>query len=270
MTEEKKEVVEEVKEVVAEVVAEPSPTELQARDQGWVSKDEWVATGKSEDEWRPAKEFVDRGELFKSIHTTKRELKQLQTQHTALQKHHQYIFDKARKTALDDLKKERRAAMIEGDPTKVEDIEEQIEETQQQFAEERQQLVAAQAAENPSPPEFETWKEKNVWYNNDEDMHDYADAAGLIYIQRNPSAKPAEVLRHVDQKMKKQFPAQFETKKVAQSPALGSDKTIRASKKSDGFEMDEMELDIMKTTVASGVITKEQFIAELKKAKGIK
>lgn len=265
---------EEVKEEVVEEkveVVQPSPTELEARDQGWVSKDEWVESGKSADEWRPAKEFVDRGELFKSIHTTKRELKQTQAQLSALERHHQHVFERAKKTALDELKRDRRQAMIEQDPEAVEAIEEQIEETQKQFEVERQQLVVAQQVAHPqSPPEFDSWKEKNDWYEIDEDMHDYADASGLIYIQKNPSAKPAEVLKHVDAKMKKQFPDKFETKKVAPSPTLASDKTLRANKKTDGFELDEMEKDIMKGILATGIITKEQYIADLKKAKGVK
>src|SRR3990167_11561588 len=262
-------VVEEVEEVVE--VVEISPVETEARDQGWVSKDEWVESGKSADDWRPAKEFVDRGELFKSIHTTKRELKQTQAQLSALERHHQYVFERAKKTALDELKRDRRQAMIEQDPEAVEAIEEQIEETQKQFEVEKAQLAGAQQAANPTPPpEFESWKNKNNWYESDEDMHDYADATGLIYIQRNPSAKPAEVLRHVDTKMKKQFPDKFETKKVAPYPTASSDKTLRANKKTDSFELDEMEKEIMKTVVATGALTKEQYIAELKKAKGVK
>lgn len=272
MTEPVKEPVKEAEEPAPEIeeTIEANPTEDKAREQGWVSKDEWVDSGKSADEWRSAKEFVDRGELFQSIHTTKRELKQTQSQLTALQRHHQNVFEKARQSALADLKRDRRAALMEQDIEEVEAIEEQIEETTKQFEIEKQQLLQSQAAtQSGPPPEFVTWQEKNDWYSRDSELRDIADANGLVYIKRNPDAQPSEVLRYVEQTVRKQFPAKFMTKKAAVSPTSSADKTLRPAKK-ESFELDEMETEIMKTVVGTGVMTKEQYIADLKKAKGVK
>ncbi|MCI0561995.1 MAG: hypothetical protein MN733_26200, partial [Nitrososphaera sp.] len=44
-----------------------NPTEQAAREQGWMSKDEWVAAGKDPEEHRSAREFRERGDFFKRI-----------------------------------------------------------------------------------------------------------------------------------------------------------------------------------------------------------
>ena len=94
MTEEVKiEVVPEVKadeEVKEVVVVEANPVEVEATEQGWVPKEEWEASGRPPDEWRAAKEFVERGELYKTIHSLKRSERQTATRLDALQKHHHY------------------------------------------------------------------------------------------------------------------------------------------------------------------------------------
>ena len=46
---------------------EVSPTQQKAMEQGWKPKEEWEAEGKDPSEWRDAKEYVERGELFDLI-----------------------------------------------------------------------------------------------------------------------------------------------------------------------------------------------------------
>ena len=57
--------------------AEPkqyTAVEQRALDQGWVPQDEWQG---DPDDWRPAKEFIDRGELFRKIDELKNENKRI-------------------------------------------------------------------------------------------------------------------------------------------------------------------------------------------------
>lgn len=231
MSEELKVLETPVEEIVQEAVEQVDPIAEQATAQGWVPKEDWVKSGRSADEWRPAKEFVERGELYKSIHQTKRELKQTQAALTALQKHHQYVFEKARLQALDELKKERRLALREGDLETVEVLDDRIEDTTKQFEEERQQLAAQQAAVQVGPPpEFEDWKATNTWYETDGEMKEFADAVGLIYINKNPKAAPKEVLSHIDGKMKKQFPDKFGVKRAAPNAVAPVNRASRPGK----------------------------------------
>ena len=250
------------------VIVEPSPTEVSARTQGWVTKEEWEASGRPVDDWRPAKEFVDRGELFKSIHSTKRELKQTQQALDALQRHHQYVFEKAHAQALKDLKDERRLALRNEDLDRVEAIEDEIEARNQQFQKERPVPVPV-VASGP-PVEFTNWVSANSWYESDADLRDFADAAGLVYVNKHPEARnnPMVVLQHVEKEIRQKFPEKFGTVKKAAPNAVASVDRQAARAKGSDIQLDEMEMDIMRTFVRSGIMTEAEYKAELKKTRG--
>ena len=250
-------------------VVEVSPHEETARTQGWVSKEEWVEAGRDEAEWRPAKEFVDRGDLYKSLHSTKRELKQTQAALTALQRHHQYVYDRAHKQAITDLKKERRFAMKDEDLERVEEIETEIENLEKEHQIEAVKLAQAKAQTEAAGvnPEFQQWVDKNIWYLQDSDMRDFADAQGLIYMNKNPGLPPAQVLSHVESKIRKAYPEKFGVKKAAPNAVASVDKTNKSSRKaSSDFELTDLEREMMNTFVKQKIMTEEQYIAELKKA----
>ena len=271
MTEEvkKEEKVEEVKKEEEVVI---SPTEATAREQGWVSKEEWEADGKDGDAWRPAKEFVDRGELYKSIHQTKRELKQTQAALGALQKHHAYVFEKAQKQALDELKREKRQAIKNEDFQKLEEVEEAVEKLTEQQEAEKQEFQKEQAAATVQTqavhPDFAAWQDENKWYSEDEDLREYADFKGIKYTQKNPGVDPRTVLTYVVKEVKKQFPEKFGVRKAAPNAVLSVNKTNAANRKvlADD-DLTESEMDIMKDLVSSGVLTEAAYRAELKKVK---
>lgn len=258
-----------------EVVVEPSPVEEQARSQGWVSKAEWKEAGKNEDEWRPAREFVERGELFKSIHSTKRELKHTQAALTSLQRHHQFVFEKAYNKAVGDLKKERRAALQAEDLDRADAIESEIEDLTQKHQQEKLQMTAEQAAiasavnAETVDPKFQVWVNDNQWYDTDPDLREYANAIGIMYVNTHPEARtnPDAVLKHVVQKVKQRYPEKFGVKKSAPNPVAASNKSAKAPTKKVDIELDETEQQIMQNLVRSGVMTEEQYITELKKVK---
>lgn len=256
-------------EVVEEKVL--SPIEETAVEQGWVPKEEWVQAGKDADDWRPAKEFVDRGELYKTIHTAKRELKQTQQALTALTQHNRMIFEKAHQKALADLKRERRMAVKEGDVDRVEEVEEQIEETVREHQEQVQaQTTAAVTATAQPPAEYQIWVERNTWYNQDQDMREFADATGLIHMQKNPGIAPGEVLKYVESKVKKTFADKFGTQRKAAPNAVTTvDKTAgnkpRTTKET--FELSSDERNVMNTLVRQGVLTEGEYIEQLKKVR---
>ena len=259
----------EEKEVV---VVEPSPVEVEATEQGWVSKEEWEAAGRDPSEHRSAKEFVDRGELYKSLHSLKRDLKQTQAAHTALQRHHQYIFEKAHKQALEDLKREKRVAIRNEDLETAETIAEEMETLKEQHEKEKQ-IVAeeAQKAQTSAPnPEFQQWVEKNPWYSTDMDLREFADATAIVYINKNTSSTPASVLKHVETSLRKNFPDKFGAKKAAPNAVVGVDRTNSKAKPVMDIELDDFEREIMRQLVSSGEMTETQYKSELKKAKGIK
>lgn len=256
-------------------VVDVSPTEVAAREQGWVSKDEWVAGGRDEGEWRPAKEFVERGELFKSIHTTKRELKQTQAALTALQKHHQFVFEKAHQKAVEDLKREKRQAIRNEDFEALEAIEEKMESLTKEHQEARQAQAQTQQAIQAAGggalhPDFAIWQTRNTWYTADAEMREFADATGIVYANRNPGIEPAAVLKHVETTVRKRFPEKFGPQKTAApNPTTSVDRQkTRGTTKADDLELDDTERQIMATLVKTGVMTEAEYKAELKKVKG--
>ena len=248
-----------------------SAHEEQALDSGWVPKEEWVAQGKDADEWRTAKEFNDRGQLYKTIHQTNRELKQTQAQLGALRKHNEYIFEKAYQKAYNELKLGKRAAMREQDFDAVEAIENEMAQLNQTHQQEIQAVrsVPQIAAPQGTPPELQAWMDSNKWYTKDEELRDHADAVGLIFFKKNPHATPQEVLAHITKDVKRKFPDKFEARRAAPNAVNGVDRTTRAGPKSD-IELDDFEREIMTQLVKSGEMTEKEYKDQLKKAKGIK
>ena len=258
----------ETVEVVDEVT--PDPIEVEAMEQGWLPKDQWVEAGKNPDEHRSAKEFKERGELFKTIHQNKRELQKTQQALTALQRHHQFVFEKAHTQALADLKREKRQAMKDEDLSRVAELDDAIEERQEQFAQERKELVPA-ITQPQVPPEFAEWVGRNDWYEKDDDLREFADATGIVYAGKNPGGPPSTVLKHVEDKVRKQFPEKFGVRRSAPNAVASVDKTNRKVAAKDTFELTEEETATMNEFIRMGApLTKEQYISDLKKIKGVK
>lgn len=255
---------------VVEVVetVESNPVVDQALEQGWVPKEDWIASGKSEDEWRPAKEFVERGEIFKSLHQVKRELRQEKAARETLQRHNQFIFEKAYNQAVVDLRKEKRDAIRAEDFDRLEQIETEMDQLQDQHQKERQALAASQAAavNVGVPAEFQSWMDRNSWYATDQDLKDYADATGLVYANRNPHLPPTQVLKHVETEVRKKFPEKFNIRRAAPNAVASPDRTSRQAKGAD-IVLNETEKEIMRTFVRSGVMTEAEYKSQLKKVK---
>jgi hypothetical protein len=252
-------VVEKAEEVV---VVEVSPTETLAMDQGWVPLADWEASGRPKDEWRPAKEFVERGELYKSIHSTKRELKQTQAALTALQRHHQYVFEKAHVQAVRDLRAEKRLALRDGDIDRMEEIETELETITDQHAQEKAQIQSQNAQMNVAPaPEFVSFVERNPWYLTNQDMHDEADAAGFVHLNKGGSKET--LFSTVEKKMREKFPEKFGVKRAAPNAVAAVNRTSKPANKVD-FELSPEERDVMRTFIDMGIMTEAQYVKELK------
>lgn len=250
----------------APIEATSNPVEMQAREQGWVSKEEWVESGRDESDWRPAKEFIDRGELYRSIHSTKRELKQTQAALQALQGHHKMVYEKAYQQAYNDLKVQKRQAIRAGEFEQVEEIEDRMEKMQADHQAEQMRLAQVQqATQAPStPPEFQAFVDRNPWYLQDKDMRNEADAAGFVYL--NNGGDRNQLLAHVEKEMKRKFPEKFGGKRAAPNAVVPTQRGGKAPTRDD-IDMTDAEREIMRTFVRQGVMTEAQYKADLKKIK---
>lgn len=265
---EKNEVVEGAQPEVKQEEVTLSPIEQEAVEEGWIPKHEWVAAGNKEEEWRPARDFKERGELFRRIDQLTTDLKTTRSTLGALKGHYEKVKESEFQRAYETLKQEKRQALEQGDAGAVVDIDEkiaEIKETQKQ-----------QAAETTVPqeqqvhPDFTSWVSKNSWYTSNTEMQNFADSIGRAYALSKPGVAPNDVLKYVSTKVKQAFPEKFENpKRTEPSPVEGS-KGTRTTSKSESYELSVDEERVMNKLVRQGAITKEDYIRDLKQIKGQK
>lgn len=256
----------EVKEPPAEI--EYDPEEDIARQSGWVPKSEWK--GKPE-EWRPAKEFNERGELFTRIKSQSKELAEMKQAMNMLvtQQSKQYLkgFD----DAVIKLKRDRAAAVADGDLEKVVEISDMIDEVKEKQSE-AVKVARPQTPVGPSET-FQQWHSKNGWYMKDKELSEVAETAGEIYKKRYPSSSEQEMLDHVSRTVRKEFPQKFQ--KAPPSPdgdgrqAGGSGKPSGSGAKFTEIEsnMSDEERQIMKTIIRQTKMTKDEYLRQYAEAR---
>jgi hypothetical protein len=248
--------------------AEPTANEVEARSAGWVPKEEYHG---DENKWVDADEFVRRGPLFEKINVQSRELKEVKKALDALKAHHATVKETAYKEALAELKKQKKDAFIDGDADKILEIEEKTEalkEEQRQFSESRTAEITKEVQAEVHP-EFQAWTNRNPWYTTDRPMKAFADALGVEL--RATGMSPSEVLKKVEIKIKEEFPQKFRNPNRDKAGAVeGSGKGTGKSHNDGSDTLTDLERNVMNRFVRMGVMTKEQYISDLKKTKETK
>lgn len=256
-------------QVVDEVVQnEPDAAEIEARASGWVPKDEFHGEAHK---WVDAGEFVRRAPLFQKIDLQTRELKELKRGLDALKQHHAQVRETEYKRALDDLKAAKKDAFIEGDADLIVEIDDKLEavkDAQRKFVQEQAVEAARATAPENVHPEFAAWTKRNAWYETSKPMKAFADALGIEL--RAGGMSPTDVLKQVEIQVKEEFPNKF------RNPNRDKPGAVEGASKGGGksgsgvneASLSDDERRIMNTFVRTGVMTKEQYIAELKKVKG--
>lgn len=253
----------ENQEATNQTTPEPTANEVEARNSGWVPKEEYHG---DENKWVDADEFVRRGPLFEKINVQSRELKEVKKALDQLKAHHASVEATAYKKAMADLKAEKREAFIDGDPDKIIEIDDRIADLKQK---EREAEVArtqevAQAVQAEIHPEFQAWTNRNPWYTSNGPMRAYADRLGTELQQQGHS--PSEVLRKVEAMIKEEFPQKFRNANRDKSQSVES--TSKAGGKGGGgIVLTDIERNIMNRFVRQGVMTEEQYKADLKKTR---
>jgi len=242
---------------------ESTPLELEAREQGWVPKEEFDG---DEGKWVDAGEFVRRGELFKKIEHQSRETKALRKALEQFKELHSKVNEAAYQRALRDLKAEYKTANREGDFEKADKIEAEIESVEREAATVQKQINEVTQESAQIHPEFAAWVSKNDWYATQPHMKTFADHKGLEFARLGLSN--TEVLKRVEAEVRKEFPSKFTNPNRERPGAVESSTHKSTSKSSEkGYELTDQERKVMNNLVASGVLTKEEYIADLRKLK---
>lgn len=240
---------------------EYSDVEQRAMEQGWVPEDQWQGTGK----WRSAEDFLDRGELFSKIEQEKRQRQRLEAVVEDLKKHHKQVREVEFKRAIAMLKEEKKNALEVGDAERVVEIDEQIAETKE-AQRTAQQEPAPQVEEAPNP-HFVAWLNRNGWYNTDTAMKVFADEVAkrtAFAGERNPRV----ILEEVEKAVKKEFAHKFTNPNRAKPNAVEGTGGKGKSQTKDTFQLTDEETRVMNRFVKAGVMTKDEYIAEIKSTRG--
>ncbi len=247
---------------------EYSPIEIKAMEMGWRPKEEFNG---DEADFVDAKEFVGRQPLYEGLASTKKQVKALQTALEALKGHYTKVHETSYQKALNDLKAQKKAALKEGEVDTFYEIEEKIEEMEAEknaFMKDQEKI---QVQEPGIHPELQAWINHNPWYTSQPHMRTFADVVGSR-IQLEVQAgrmTPSQALKEIEKEVRAEFPNKFRNpNKDKASTVEGS--TNKTSSKSSDFEMTEQERQVMNTLVRQKALTKEEYIRDLKAAKGLK
>lgn len=198
---------------------QPNEVEQKARRMGWVPKEEFRG---DPEKWRPAEEFVERGENFvpilrAQVRRQDEELSELRKTINEFRDFHTKEVQNAYKQAMRDLKAQQLKAIQAGDTEAFVKIDERLEELRNDPALNQAPSVKEQQPEHPS---FRAWKTENTWYGKDEELTDYADNIGAFIRKRKPDQSPEEFFDEVSRKVKREFPEKFENPRRNAAPSV--------------------------------------------------
>jgi hypothetical protein len=189
----------------------PSPIEVEARDMGHVSKDEWVSSGRDPDEWVSPYEYVRYGKLQRSMHNKlDQQDREYKKRFDNLNKYH----EAQRKIEIDTLKSQQRAAAENADVDEFDRLQAKIDNVQSQPVETADSTEDGATA--GKSPEIVQWEQSNPWiYDPVDNRTILANAKYQQFQATNPDASPADALRYVDNELAKAFPKQNPRRAVA-------------------------------------------------------
>lgn len=251
-----------------EVVQEPvklTDIEERAASSGWVPKDEWDG---DPDQWRPAKEFLDRGELFKKIDDQNRTIKEFKRTLEDFGRHHSQVRKVEFDRALASLRMQKKDALLEGEAAKVVDIDERID-----LVRDAQKQASFQSIVNipdipESNPVFDNWVERNGWYANNEAMRAFADRLGNK-LGANGGISPTDLLSQIEKEVKKEFAHKFNNPNRDRAGNVEGSTNRGSSRKGDDIELNDIERRVAERFIKSVPgMTMEKYKADLKKIKG--
>lgn len=250
-----------------ESIPQISEVEQRALEMGWKSKEEWAG---SEDDFIDARSFVRNKSLFDKIDSLGKKVKDQEKTIHMLKEHHAKVEEATREQVIQELKKAKKTALEEGDADKVIEIDDAISQQRAIDIYEKQQVKQQPEGLHP---EFVSWVEHNSWYAQDLELRSEADDLGLAYKAINDGKgnhkSPSEILEYVSKQIKKIHPEKFKNPNRG-IPNMVEGNNIRQSKKEnlDDFQLTDEEERVMKTFVRNGIMSKDDYIKELRKVRG--
>lgn len=236
-----------------------SSVEDRAREQGWKPKEEYEG---DPTKWVSAETFVAKGELIERIEALGKKLKDSEKAVKMLTEHHSKVKETEFKRAIEFLKAQKKQAYENGDVDKIIEMDDKI-------AEVRETQKAQKAAEEVETapelhPDFVSWVSENKWYKSNNEMKAEADAIGQAYASNHPDVSPEKVLEYVTGRIKKLYPEEFQNQN-RNRPSSVEGGSGRQAASSEAFSLSEEEKKVMNTFIRNGIMTKEEYLSEVKR-----
>ena len=250
-------------EASGDVGEQTSSIEDRAREQGWRPKEEFDGDpGK----WVSAETFVAKGELIDRIEQLGKKLKDSEKTIKMLSEHHTKVKESEFKRAVEFLKSQKKLAYENGDVDKIIELDDKIAEVRET---QKAQKVQEEVNETPeSHPAFQSWVSENKWYEQDKEMRSDADAFGEAYARNNPDKTPQEVLEYVTKKIKKAYAEKFTNPNRSKPSGVEGGSGTRQATSRDTISLTEEETRVMNTFVRNGIMTKDEYLKEVKAMRG--
>jgi len=235
-----------------------------ARSKGWVPKEEYKG---NKEEWIDAKEFVARGPLYDAIHQANRKIKKLTETVESFKEHYSKVENTAKQKAIEQLRAELKAASEDRDIERALEVKDKITELTQEVKTE------AKESDNVVAPEFETWVEKNQWYETDKVLRHAANGIGFELQKEHPDWSPKKIYTEVESQIKEAFPQKFNqeperkmttsvtTSTKRTTPTKKGSKTPSAKQLPDDAKVNYRRL-VKSDRNPSGLLTHEQFMKD--------
>jgi hypothetical protein len=209
----------------------------EAESQGWVPKERFRG---NETDWVDAETFVKRGReilpilrknnehLLKDLNATKEQLKEFRQAAEEFKQFQKDAYERKIKdyeSQVNDLKQARAQAISDGDGTKVNQLDDQLDQAKEGLKEAKQEAKEIQKAPVETPtapamePSFQAWLDKNnEWFGKDRRMTSIANGIGESIRIDFPLLKGQEFLDKLDEILAEEFPQKF-NKGSTQAPA---------------------------------------------------
>lgn len=270
---------EETSEQVEETPVQ-SEAEIRARASGWVSKEEFVSSGKDASDWVDAHQFNVKGELMDAISTARRENRNLSEK---VNKQGKAIKDQAelyrkmmqaqKEDTLESMRRAKAQAITEGDAEAIAsyetaidklkdiEIEDSTEEEDTTTSDETVQFneedlkVMAQWASSP----------ENSWYKTDVITAKVFNAAGDIILQANPDIGINELLAEAKKMTVKELPHKFKSERKPPATVEGTSSQKSTHQKWKLSDLNDEQKEIGRNMADAGGITLDEYIQELGK-----
>lgn len=190
--------------------SQPNETEDKARRMGWVPKEEFRG---DPDKWRPADEFVERGEnmvpiLRATVKKQERELAEIKATLQQFAEFHSKTEQRAYEKALNELRQERAAAIAAGDGAKFDKVDGEIEELKRELGSKKTQTKVTGDGSIP-PEQFEPWLARNPWAN-DKKLQIIGHGIAEALVAEGETARGTDLLDLVAKEIKQRYPEKFE------------------------------------------------------------